>query len=231
MTEADTGSGGYWLRQAALRLKWHWPFKSIGTAASIAGFMYIYFLVLRHPLFPVTIMPLTRLDRLIGFEPWGIVPYASLWLYISLVPGLLYTRREWLPFISAAAIMSIIGFAIFLLWPTAVPRPDVDWARYPSVAFLKSVDASGNACPSLHVAFSVLSCLWLERIFRKLRAPALVRGVSVGWCVLIVYSTLAIKQHVALDVLAGAGLGWAVDAVNLRVFSGVRANCDPSVAD
>lgn len=228
---AESEQGGRWLHQAALRFKWYWPFKAAGTPAAIAAFMYVYFLLLRHPLFPVTVMPLTGLDRLIGFEPWGIVPYASLWLYVSLVPALLYTRRELLPYLGAAAILSVIGFAIFLFWPTAVPRPDVDWARYPSVAFLKSVDASGNACPSLHVAFAVLSCLWLERVLGKVRAPLWVRGLNAGWCVLIAYSTLAIKQHVSLDVLAGAGLGWAVDAVQVRVFPGVRVPCNPSVAD
>jgi membrane-associated phospholipid phosphatase len=36
------------------------------------------------------------------------------------------------------------------------------------------------------------------------------------WCLGILYSTVAIRQHVALDVLAGAGLGAAVAVVHLR---------------
>src|SRR5574340_1410169 len=92
MSEPDHGE--HWLRRAALRIQWHWLLKAVGTTAGIAGFMCIYFLLLRHPLFPVTVMPLTGLDRLVGFKPWAIVPYASLWLYVSLVPMLLGTRRE-----------------------------------------------------------------------------------------------------------------------------------------
>lgn len=216
MIEPDHGE--HWLRQAALRIQWYWPVKAVGTTAGIGGFMCIYFLLLRHPQSPVTIMPLTGLDRLVGFEPWAIVPYASLWLYVSLVPMLLGTRRELLQYVSAVTVLSLVGFAIFLFWPTAVPRPDIDWARYPLVAFLKSADASGNACPSLHVAFSVLSGLWLERVLRKIHAPVWLRVLNVGWCGVIVYSTLATKQHVALDMAAGAALGWAVDALHFHVF-------------
>src|SRR5206468_1754507 len=44
------------------------------------------------------------------------------------------------------------GLIIFYFWPTVVPAANIDWAAYPEVDFLKSMDASGNACLSLHVA-------------------------------------------------------------------------------
>ncbi|MGH8396946.1 MAG: phosphatase PAP2 family protein [Gammaproteobacteria bacterium] len=216
MTEPGGEAG--WLQQAAFRIQQHWPIKSLGTTACIAGFMFVYFLLLRHPLFPITVMPLTGLDRLIGFQPWSIVPYASLWLYISLVPMLLLTRRELAPYLSAVAIMSLTGFAIFLFWPTIIPNPDIDWARHPSVVFLKSVDASGNACPSLHVAFAVLTGMWLHRLLGQIRAPGIVRALNGAWCAVIVYSTLAIKQHVALDAEAGAALGLFIAGLHLYVL-------------
>lgn len=174
-----------------------------------------YFWLLRHPMFPVTIVPLTALDRWIGFQPWAIALYASLWLYISLVPMLLRSGRELLPYLSAVTLLTCVGFVIFFFWPTAVPRPDIDWARYPSVAFLKSVDASGNACPSLHVAFSALTCIWLERWLRRAAAPPALRAVNLLWCLAIAYSTLATKQHVVLDAAAGGALGLAIAAPHL----------------
>jgi membrane-associated phospholipid phosphatase len=39
------------------------------------------------------------------------------------------------------------------------------------------------------------------------------------WLLLIVYSTLAIKQHVLLDALAGAALGAAFGWASLRSFA------------
>lgn len=191
----------------------------------MALFFVGYFWLLRHPVFPVTIMPLTRLDRLIAFQPWSIALYASLWLYVSLAPMLLRSWREFLPYLSAITLLSLAGFVIFFFWPTAVPRPDIDWARYPSVAFLKSVDAAGNACPSLHVAFSVLTGLWLERWLQHAHTPATPRIINAFWCLAIIYSTLATKQHVVLDAVAGATLGLAVAAPHLyfaRSWRGLR---------
>ena len=73
---------------------------------------------------------------------------ASLWFYISLVPSLFRVWEEMRVYLIQVSTLGFIGFLIFLLWPTAVPAPDIDWSQHPSVAFLKSVDASGNACPS-----------------------------------------------------------------------------------
>ncbi len=72
---------------------------------------------------------------------------------------------------------------------------------------MKSVDAAGNACPSLHVAFAIFTALWLARLLREVMAPLAVRLFNAGWCAAIIYSTLATKQHVAVDVFAGTTLG------------------------
>ncbi|MHB1544211.1 MAG: phosphatase PAP2 family protein [Gammaproteobacteria bacterium] len=211
--------GDGWLRQAANRIKWYWPLKILGTVGYMTLFMMGYFWLLRHPVFPVTVMPLTRLDYLIGFQPWSIVLYGSLWLYISLVPVLIYGKRELVYYLSAVTVLSIAGFVCFFFWPTAVPMFGIDWARYPLVAFLKSVDASGNACPSLHVAFAVLTGIWLHRLLKKISAPFAIRLFNGCWCLGILYSTLALKQHVALDVLAGTVLGFCVVAFHLFLLT------------
>ena len=105
---------------------------------------------------------------------------------------------------------------IFLLWPTAVPPAAVNWSQHPSFAFLKSADAAGNACPSLHVAFAVFSAVWFARLLGAMGAGPAARALNWLWCLGILYSTIATRQHVALDVLAGAALGAAVAAVHLR---------------
>jgi membrane-associated phospholipid phosphatase len=88
-----------------------------------------------------------------------------------------------------------------------VPVPAIDWSRHPSMAFLKSADAAGNACPSLHVAFAVFSACWFGRLLRQLGAGRIARIGNVLWCAGILYSTVATRQHVFLDVVAGAALG------------------------
>jgi membrane-associated phospholipid phosphatase len=110
-----------------------------------------------------------------------------------------------------------LGFGLFLFWPTAVPKLPMDGAAGSSVVgFLKSVDATGNACPSLHVAFSVLTAVWLQRLLRYLGAPHWLRALNWLWCLGILYSTLATKQHVAIDLYAGVALGLAVALLRPR---------------
>lgn len=199
-----------WHRLAGTRLLALWPYKLIGTTAAMTLFFAVYFYVLNHPVFPVTVMPLVGLDRMIGFRPEALPLYLSLWLYVSLGPSLVLERRELASHAVAAVLLAAMGLGIFLRWPTAVPPPDVDWDLHPGFAFLKQVDASGNACPSLHVAFAVLAWAWIDRHLRGIGAGRGLRAFNALWAIGIVYSTLAIRQHVALDVLAGAALGAVV---------------------
>ena len=83
---------------------------------------------------------------------------------------------------------------------------------------LPSPDAAGNACPSLHVATAVFSAIWIERLLRDVRAPWPLRCFNWAWVLLIVHSTLAIKQHVVLDAVAGVALALLMALPSLRWF-------------
>lgn len=204
------------LAPARGRLLTWWPAKVLGISAGMAAFFAVYFLVLRHPLYPVTTMPLTAVDRWIGFRPATLPLYLSLWVYVSLVPGLMIVRRELVSCGVAWAALSMTGLGIFLCWPTTVPPVAVDWTQHPSMAFLKATDATGNACPSLHVAFAVFSAVWLGRLLRQLQAGRPAHALNWLWAAGILYSTIATRQHVALDVLAGTVLGVLVAVAHLR---------------
>lgn len=208
-----------WLHQARIRIVKWWPVKLVGTTLVMTGFFLGYFWVLNHPLFPVTTMPLTALDRLIAFRPELLPVYLSLWFYVALAPALLITWRELVSYAVATAAMGGIGLGIFFLWPTTVVWPE-DWSQHAAFAFLKQVDASGNACPSLHVAFAVFTAIWLERLLRQMRTGRAVRKFNWLWCLGILYSTVAIRQHVVLDVFAGAVLGSMVALLHLRWLRG-----------
>jgi membrane-associated phospholipid phosphatase len=214
-----------WLEDVGRRVRSRWLAKSLGTTAAITAFMIAYFILLRHPQFAVTIIPPTALDRWVTFTPWAVVPYASLWLYISLAPALI-AERETAPYLASAGALAFIGLAVFLFFPTAIIEPGINWARYPSVSFLKSLDAAGNACPSLHVAFSVLTALWLHRILMRINAPALARIGNWSWAALIIWSTLAIKQHLAIDMEAGAALGALIGGAGLLVEGRLHASAN-----
>jgi membrane-associated phospholipid phosphatase len=190
----------------------------LATTLGITAFFVAYFWVLHHPQSPLTTMPLTALDRALDFRPEALPLYLSLWLYVSLAPALLKSGRELSAYGLATLALSVVGLCIFILWPTTIPASDIDWAKHPSVAFLKSVDVASNACPSLHVAFAVFTALWLERLLLEMRTGVGLRVLNLLWCLGILYSTIAIRQHVVLDVVAGALLGGLVAALHMRAL-------------
>ncbi len=221
-----------WRQQLRARVATAWRVKMVSNMLGMAAFFVAYFWVLRNPQFPVTVMPLTGLDRWVAFEPAAMPLYLSLWLYVSLPLALLKNRRELASYGLATLALSGIGLGIFLGWPTAVPEFGIDWSHHPSVAFLKAVDVGDNACPSLHVAFAVFTAVWLERLLHEMNVGVAARTFNAAWCVGILYSTLATRQHVALDVLAGTALGLLVVAVHLRTLHALEpTRAEPSVPD
>ncbi len=212
----ENGRQTPWYRQAAAVIPRHGYLKSIGTPLFIGLFFGAYFYLLKDPAYPTTVMPVTLLDRLIGFQPLALPLYLSLWVYVSLPPALLATRRELYGYGLAMAGTCLAGLVVFYFWPTAVPAADIDWTQYPDVAFLKNMDASGNACPSLHVATAAFSGIWLHHLLRRFGAPAWILVFNWVWCIVIVYSALATRQHVAVDVFAGLVLGVTAACLSLR---------------
>ena len=207
---------GSLLKTAGRRIAVHWVAKMVGTTVAMSAFFAVYFWLLNHSRGSVTTVPRIWLDRMIPFQPWALALYASLWVYVSLAPSLLVSGRALVSYAAAAVALSVAGFGVFILWPTTVPPPEVDPSHAGSLAFLKAVDASGNAFPSLHVAFAVFTAIWFERLLREMGAGSLVRAVNWLWCAGILYSTMATRQHVALDVLAGAALGAIVATAHMR---------------
>jgi membrane-associated phospholipid phosphatase len=205
-----------WYRKAASLIWVHCYLKGLGTMLFIAVFFGAYFYLLKHPGSKPAVMPLIWLDHLVDFQPLALPIYLSLWLYVSLPPLLLGTRHELYHYGTAIGLMCIGGLAVFYFWPTAVPLADIDVALHPDMGFLKNVDASGNACPSLHVATAMFSGAWLHHLLKRIGAPKWLLFFNGGWCAAIVYSTLATRQHVAIDVAAGLLLGALAVVLSLR---------------
>jgi hypothetical protein len=174
--------------------------KTVGITAFMGAFFAGYFATLNHPLFRVRIMPQTDFDRWLGYRPWTVTLYCTLWLYVLIPPALIGRARELLRYGAVTGVMALTGLGLFLLWPTKVAMQ--------GTGFLKTVDLGGNACPSLHAAFAVFSAICISRLLRGLKVPGYAEVINWLWGAAILYSTLATKQHVLLDLAAGSLLGW-----------------------
>ena len=204
-----------WHRLAIDRIRTHFWLKAVGTTIFIWLFFLGYLWTLKNPLFPVFAMPTTAIDDHVAFLPDTIFIYGTLWLYVSLPHGLLATRPALYRYCTAIALVCLIGLACFLIWPTAAPPNRHLWALHPDLDFLEGIDASGNACPSLHVATAVFSGIWLHDQLRAVGAPRLLILLNFFWCAAITLSTMTTKQHVFLDVAAGTLLGAAGALISL----------------
>lgn len=207
--------GDAWWRVLAERMRTLLLLKATGTALFMTAFFWAYFYLLENPLYPVKVMPLTPVDRWLAFLPAALPLYLSLWLYVSLPTALLPTLPDLLRHAAYMGGVCLSGIAVFLFYPTAVPGADTAWAGE-GIGLLRGIDAAGNACPSLHVATAVYAALWLAAILREAGAPSWLRRVNWLWCAGIVYSTMAIRQHVFLDVAAGIALGGLFGLLSLR---------------
>lgn len=205
-----------WVADITLRMRRHLALKLISTTAVTALFLIAYLHLLHHPVYPVTVMPLTALDRLVPFRPEALFVYLTLWLYVGVGPGLQLDLAELFVYGLWITAMCLFGLALFYFWPTQVPPLALDVARFPGFAMLQAVDAAGNACPSMHVAAATFTVIRVADVLRRAGAPILLRLFNAVWFGAIVFSTLAIKQHVALDAIAGALLGVAFALASLR---------------
>lgn len=204
------------LRRVAARWRRYAPLKLAGTIVWISVFFIGYFQVLRETTDRATIMPLTPLDSMIGFQPAALIPYLSLWFYLGWPPALFLGLRELLAYGMWAAALCATGLLIFYIWPTAVPPSTFDAGSFPGFSLIQGLDAAGNACPSMHVASAIFSAIWLHRLIGEMGGGHIVKALNWLWFVAIAYSTVATRQHVVLDVVGGLLLGALFAWLSLR---------------
>lgn len=205
----SSASSARWPRALWLRCITLFPLKLLGNTVATLGFFPLYFWIMKNA-GQAWVLPLTGFDRLIAFWPAALPVYLSLWGYIALPVLLAKDKRELWSFSFGCAAMTVFALVVFWLMPTAIPNFTIDATPGSSLHFLKTVDAAGNAFPSLHVSFSVFTCIALARQLRDVGAPAWLHLFNVAWAVGIVYSTMAVRQHVLIDVLGGLALGVAL---------------------
>jgi hypothetical protein len=145
--------------------------KAVGTTLIIGIFFVAYLHLLHYPPYPVTVMASTALDRLLPFQPQALFLYLSLWLYVGAGPGLQLRLAELVSYAAWSVMLCVAGLAIFHFWPTQVPASGLDLSRYFGFAMLQGIDAAGNACPSMHVAFASFTAVRIDRCCARSARP------------------------------------------------------------
>ena len=194
-----------------------------------------YLLTQRIELRPAVTVPATKIDHAVPFRPGWALVYV-LFYPLVVLGGVFQTRAAALMrFAIALLLAASVAYVIFLAFPTTVPRPArAAGEEYAIYNLLVRIDRPRNALPSLHAALALITGLGLEQSLRSPPVPhVLIRMLMRVWMwsaiVLILYSTIATRQHVLLDLIAGLGLGALSFAVAGRVSAWLRGNCLPAL--
>ena len=164
---------------------------------------------------PLTFHPIySPLDDYIPFCEWFAIPYY--WWFAFLVGALVYTGlfnieafRRGSYFIMITYTVTLV---IYLIYPSCQElRP----AEFPRDNFLTDIvagmyafDSNENVCPSIHVlggvgaGFALLQCRRFSTVWWRI-----FNWISI---ITITFSTVFIKQHSIIDVIAAVALCAAV---------------------
>ena len=202
-----------------------WKIKALGGGIVTAMFWFGYFFIGQTHTFPVFQMPITAIDRLIPFQPAAAFFYLSQFFTMPLVLWLMVSRRQIMSCCFGLALLIGVSFAVFFIWPTSITRPDTILGQHPLYDLIASHDLPRNACPSLHAGFGLFIAGYSCEVFRGWHFRRLLVGAVWLWTGAVLISTLLVKQHVFLDLLAGGILGatsWLLTRPKINV-SEVRA--------
>lgn len=154
-------------------------------------------------------------------DTWIPLRVEWIWPYLTYYPGcflpvLLLTSMERFRRIALAyAVQFGVAFVFFFALPMRMGQPEVIGASAAEEAlrWLYSIDPGYNIFPSLHTANAFMIACAFERL-----RPWRFNWIFWAWAVSIGASTVLVKQHYALDVVAGLALAWLADRVALRGF-------------
>lgn len=151
-----------------------------------------------------------RLDDLIPFCEWFVIPYVVWFPFVGGMAAFLLLRdppayRRMMRFIILTYSAALL---IFFLFPTCQQlRPVLFLRGNPLIRMTAAIyanDTNTNVCPSIHVIGSL--AVWLAARDTRQIPAFLRRVVTPVMAVLISVSTVFLKQHSALDVLAAAAV-------------------------
>lgn len=150
----------------------------------------------------------TAFDDLVPFCEYFIIPYVLWYLYVAGTAAYLgitdKSLKEYYRFIINMALGMVVFILVSFIYPNGQNlRPEIisDSIFKEAVIFLYTIDTSTNILPSLHVYASVACDMAL------CRDPQFKKHPSWQWAshiltFLIILSTMFLKQHSVIDVIA-----------------------------
>lgn len=157
-----------------------------------------------------------KLDDIIKFNEYFVIPYVFWYVLIVISLGwfALYNIEGFKNLSKYIIITQAVGMICYIIYPTRQDlRPEVfenenffTWV----LSLIYSFDTNTGVCPSLHCAYSFgIASVWLKE-----------KSAWTWWkvfvfiaVVLICLSTMFVKQHSAVDVIAAIPVGILAEGI------------------
>lgn len=144
----------------------------------------------------------TAIDNMIPFVPIFIIPYLLWYPFItgSLVALAFKDRRTYFQTLIALCSGLVISYIFFFVFQSGIERPNIQLEEnflHTLIYYTYRFDEPYNCFPSIHVLTSYLM-LKGTRIFGRT-----IWAMTSTLSILIVISTVLVKQHVIVDIVGG----------------------------
>jgi len=173
----------------------------------VAILLFLFFLQLLY--FPINqnvqggITTYLPIDTHITLSPIWVIPYllSILWWIGALIWAAF--KMEYMRFVHFSLCLSltiVISYAVYILFPTYVDRPEILDQDFLSqlVLFIYGNDKPHNALPSGHTYTTlIISIFWYYWLPKQ-------RYLWIAIAILVILSTLFTKQHAVLDLITAS---------------------------
>ena len=164
----------------------------------------------------------SEIDDLIPFVPVFVIPYFA-WFIFIVATGIILlkkSKQDLRKTYLSVNLCMVIGLIVYILFPNYQSlRPEVyaddifsQWVR-----LLQIGDSPSNVCPSLHVAISISLYTGITHSTCFKKRPD-INFFTLILTLLIILSTLFIKQHSIIDVAFGTLLGIVVHIFVYKIY-------------
>lgn len=164
------------------------------------------------------------LDLLVPFDPSAIWLYLSFFLFVP-VAYLCAPPERVKPLARAMQYSAVLAAIVFVAWPTTLVYPLVPHGATGAGALraLSDFDSSRNCMPSLHGALTLLCMVAIAQRKRPWRT-----ALMFAWGIAVMWSVVAARRHLAVDLGAGLLLGALCAGLVARVSAGASKSAQPA---
>jgi len=180
------------------------------TRRSCVGFIVCiwilapYLLLQQFSLYSVFWLEESSIDKHVPVNLNAVYIYFS-YYFLLIIAGYATSDKIFVRFLKAVSMVALVSHLCFFFFPTGLSRDSIDIQNAPALyEWLVKWEKPRNCLPSLHASLSILCSLAL---FQRNKLLGI---LAAFWTLAILWSALALRQHITIDLAAGVLLASTV---------------------